>query len=58
MMIGGGGSDCSKAGHGIGVTAAKLPSFKIRNDGRPEREFGNSPWGAVTKRYALNLWIR
>ena len=56
MMIGGGGSHCSKAGHGIGVTAAKLPSFK--NSGRPEKDFGNSPWGMATRNCALNLWIR
>ena len=56
MMIGGGGSNCSDAGHGIGVTASKSPSFK--NDERPEREFGNSQWGPVTHNYALNLWIR
>ena len=29
MMIGGGGRNCSEAGHGIGVTVAKLPSFQI-----------------------------
>lgn len=56
MMIGGGGSNCSTAGHGIGVTAAKVPSFK--NNGRPEKEFGNHQWGAATKTYALNLLIR
>ena len=58
MMIGGGGSNCSGAGHGIGVTAAKSPSFKIRETGRPEKEFGKHQWGGVTKQYALNLWIR
>ena len=58
MMIGGGGRKCSGAGHGIGVTAAKSPSFKILNSGRPEKEFGKHQWGGVTKEYALNLWIR
>ena len=58
MMIGGGGSNCSGAGHGIGVTAAKLPSFKIRESGRHEKEFGNFEWFLPTKNYALNLWIR
>ena len=58
MMIGGGGSHCSKADHGIGVTAAKLPSFKIRNSGRPEKDFGNFAWDMATTNYALNLWIR
>ena len=58
MMIGGGGSHCSKAGQGIGVTAAKLPSFKILNSGRPEKDFGNFQWGVPAKKYALNLWMR
>ena len=58
MMIAGGGRKCSGAGHGIGVTAAKSPSFKILNSGRPEKEFGKHQWGGVTKEYALNLWIR
>lgn len=58
MMIGGGGSNCAEAGHGIGVTAAKSPSFKIRESGRPEKEFGSSTWGMATTKYALNLWIR
>ena len=58
MMIGGGGSNCSRAGHGIGVTAAKLPSFKIRESGRPEKDFANYHWGEATKTYALSLWIR
>ena len=55
MMIGGGGSNCSGAGHGIGVTAAKVPSF---SNGRRENDFGNHQWDAATKKYALNLWIR
>ena len=58
MMIGGGGSHCSRADHGIGVTAAKFPSFKIRNSGRPEKDFGNFAWDMATTNYALNLWIR
>ena len=58
MMIGGGGGRCYRAQHGIGVTAAKLPSFKIRVSGRPVKDFGNSPWGGSAKNYALNLWIR
>lgn len=58
MMIGGGGSTCEKAGHGIGVTAAISPSFEIRVSGRPETDFGNYPWGVATGKYALNLWIR
>ena len=58
MMIGGGGIGCSGAGHGIGVTSAKLPSFKVRNASRPEYDFSNSHWGMSTTKYALNVWMR
>jgi len=58
MMIGGGGIGCSGAGHGIGVTSAKLPSFKVRNPSRPEYDFSNSHWGMSTTKYALNVWMR
>ena len=58
MMIGGGGSACSGAGHGIGVTSAKLPSFKIRVLGRPEWDVGNHHWTSVIQKYALNVWMR
>ncbi len=58
MMIGGGGKNCSGAGTGVGVSAAKLPSFVVKEDGRHERDFGNGEWGPVTQAYALNLWMR
>ena len=58
MMIGGGGSKCSKAGHGIGVTSAKLSSFKIRIGSRPEWDFSNFHWNVGLKKYALNVWMR
>ena len=57
MMIGGGGSECSGAGHGVGVTAAKSP-YLVTEAGRPEKDFANSQWGSFTRAYALNLWIR
>ncbi|KAL9961261.1 hypothetical protein ACROYT_G030170 [Oculina patagonica] len=57
MMIGGGGSARSAAGHGVGVTAAKSGSFVTEN-GRSEKDFGNEPWGPPNSAYALNLWIR
>ena len=57
MMISGGGTPCSNAGHGIGLTAAKSRSF-LSEKGRPKKDFGNKEWGDLTRAYALNLWIR
>ena len=58
VMIGGGGiGNCSHTSHGLGITAAYIPSFL--NGGRAERDFGNSPYSAdFTRDYSLNLWIR
>ena len=53
MMIGGGGSACSRADHGIGVTEADSANF----DFSPERDFGNDG-GSGTSAYSLNLWVR
>ena len=59
MMIGGSGTGvCHRTFHGIGVTAAKIPSF-FAESGRAEADFGDSPYsGNVTNKYSLNLWIR
>ena len=51
MMIGGGGKDCARADHGIGITEANEASFKYFN----EDNFGDR-YGAI-KSYSLNLWI-
>ena len=58
MMIGGSGRGvCDRTYHGIGVTAAKIPSF-FAESGRTEADFGNSPYVAgITYEYSLNLWI-
>ena len=57
VMIGGvGGVICDRTFHGLGITAAKTPSFL--NGDRAERDFGNSPYYAdYTRDYSLNLWI-
>jgi len=55
LMIGGGGSSCSRADHGIGVTEANAASFVYSSSG--ESDFGNEG-GASTASYSLNLWIR
>ena len=60
MMIGGGGSGCSRADHGIGITEQHHASFVEVGNGETEYDFGydantgNSP----TQSYSLNLWIR
>ena len=53
MMIGGGGSACSRADHGIGVTEANSANF----DFSTERDFGNDGRSG-TSAYSLNLWVR
>ena len=55
MMIGGGGSNCSRADHGIGITEANEASFDdARTD---EGDFGDRI-GSHTKLYSLNLWVK
>lgn len=53
MMIGGGGSSCARADHGIGITEDDAASF---ND-YYEQDFGNSAY-SITNGYSLHLWIR
>ena len=59
MMIGGGGSSCSGADHGIGITELDGASFFQKGQGKTEYDFG---YNATTETkpshaYALNLWI-
>ena len=53
LMIGGGGTSCSRADHGIGITEANEASFVDAN----ELDFGNEA-DTPTHGYSLNLWIR
>ena len=39
IMIGGGGSSCNRADHGIGITEADSPSLVFEYSG--EKDFGN-----------------
>ena len=60
MMIGGGGSSCARADHGIGITEANEASFTEGNlaeydFGYNENEGGDSHQSSP---YALNLWVR
>ena len=60
MMIGGGGSGCSRADHGIGITETNDVSFVDLGTSDTEYDFGyqatvgNPP----SQSYSLNLWIR
>ncbi|XP_022787961.1 uncharacterized protein LOC111327910 [Stylophora pistillata] len=56
MMIGGGGSSCSRADHGIGITEANAASFE--DGGTNEYDFGYDANRVPSQSYALNLWIR
>ena len=51
MMIGGGGSSCRRADHGIGVTEAN--SLSLAN--LEEKDFGSDN---LFKTYSLNLWVK
>ena len=55
LMIGGGGSSCYRADHGIGVTEVGEASFVDSSQG--ELDFGDDTF-TLTQGYSLNLWIR
>lgn len=52
VMIGGAQGACGGCEHGIGITTAKQASFS--SNGRPEDDFGDSPWGWDARSYSLN----
>ena len=59
MMIGGGGSSCSRADHGIGITEQDAASFVEKSSFETEYDFGNNAGSTQPSRsYSLNLWIR
>ena len=55
LMIGGGGKDCQRADHGMGITEADKASFFSGGEG--EHDFGDGRAGSKSKTYSLNLWI-
>ncbi|XP_068749185.1 signal peptide, CUB and EGF-like domain-containing protein 2 [Montipora capricornis] len=59
MMIGGGGSSCSRADHGIGITESDDPAFASGSIYIYEYDFGNNAYYSypLTSGYSLNLWI-
>ena len=60
MMIGGGGKDCKRADHGIGITETGGASFVDYGTSETEYDFGYEAMteNAPTQSYSLNLWIR
>ena len=54
MMIGGGGSSCRRADHGIGVTEANAPSLSNLE----EKDFGGETFDKLVKLYCFNLWVK
>ena len=60
MMIGGGGSSCSRADHGVGITETDKASFVEQGNGATEFDFGFDADTSDTpsSSYALNLWVR
>ena len=59
-MIGGGGSACGRADHGIGITETNAASFVEVGDRETEYDFGYNSftYTAQSHSYSLNLWIR
>ena len=60
MMIGGGGKDCNRADHGIGITETDAASFVELGGSATKYDFGYdaNTGNAPTQSYSLNLWIR
>jgi len=56
MMIGGGGSGCNRADHGIGLTENNYGAFEEWSDSG-ESDFGDDA-SESSSSYSLNLWIR
>lgn len=56
MMIGGGGTACERADHGIGITEADQASFN--DGGTREHDFGDEANHSQNSSYSLNLWVR
>ena len=60
MMIGGGGGECARADHGIGIAETGSSSFVDIGTSETEYDFGyNAKTGSTPSHsYSLNLWIR
>ena len=60
LMIGGGGSRCARADHGIGITETDAASFVDHATTETEYDFGSDARTTTppSNTYSLNLWIR
>ena len=60
MMIGGGGTNCARADHGVGITEADAASFVEEGGSETEYDFGTDALttSPPADSYSLNLWIR
>ena len=60
MMIGGGGSSCARADHGIGITESNHASLVEKDSDETEYDFGYYAESnkAPSQSYSLNIWIR
>ena len=60
MMIGGGGSSCARADHGIGITESDHASLVEKDSDETEYDFGYYAESnkAPSQSYSLNIWIR
>ena len=60
MMVGGGGTSCDRADHGVGITETDSSSFVEKGGDATEYDFGYDAHtgSAPSQAYALNLWIR
>ena len=57
MMIGGGGSACSRADHGIGITEMNEASFIHSYEDEYDFGYDASTSSPPSQSYSLNLWI-
>ncbi|CAB4030065.1 Hypothetical predicted protein, partial [Paramuricea clavata] len=55
MMIGGGGKNCGRADHGIGITGQNKAKF---GGNTAHYDFGKDMAVTLQKSYSLNLWVR
>ena len=60
MMIGGGGSSCARADHGIGITESNSASFieEVRTETEYDFGYDANKDEVPSQSYSLNLWIR
>ena len=58
LMIGGGGSGCERADHGIGITETNDSTFQDCRSDSGEVDFGNEAKHNASTSYSLNLWVR